>query len=92
MVGGRVIGVARGKDGTLLHVRGSGSEGNDTCSVRCVERRCDTGRAVAVSVGDQVWWQGRCVYWTPAGVESDGDVKGCGVRWDIAMPKVGYSH
>lgn len=93
MVGGKVIGVARGAGGTLLHVQGTkGSEKNDTCSVRCVERRCDNGETISVQIGDQVWWQCGRVYWTPAEVRSSGDTRGCGVRWDIALPKVGYSH
>jgi hypothetical protein len=92
MVGGRVIGIARGKDDTLLHVRDNRYK-TDVCAVRCVERRAETGQSVEIAVGDEVWWQCGQVMWTPrsAKVNYDPGV-GCGTLWDIVLPKVGYSH
>ena len=86
MIGGKVIGVVRSKDNTLLHVQGTGGESRDCLSVRCIERRKDNGSHVAVGIGDSVWWQGDSVLWTPS-VSAR-----CGVDFDIHLPKVGYSH
>lgn len=90
MVGGTVIGIARGSDDTLLHVEDR-TYSTDRCSVRCVERRRDNGEPVTISLGDQVWWQSGSVMWTPAAMQGH-DHTGCGVTWDVQLPKVGYSH
>ena len=89
MVGGKVVGISRTGTNTLLHVR----DGWDHCAVRCVERRADTGERVEVRLGDRVWWQGGQVLWTPAGVAASGPrFSGRRARYDIPLPKVGYSH
>jgi hypothetical protein len=41
MVGGTVIGLARGIESTLVHVQDSPPYANDRCSIRVVERRYD---------------------------------------------------
>lgn len=84
MIGGTVIGVIRGLENTLLNVQDKG----DQCSVRCVERRNDNGKPVAVAIGDSVWWQAGDVMWTPAS-SARGE---CGIDFDIHIRKVGYSH
>lgn len=91
MVGGVVIGVARGKENTLVHVQGTGSEKNDTCSVRCVERRIADGSPVAIRPGDKIWWQCGEVMWTPQEHHGSSGV-GCGRLFDIRLRKIGYSH
>lgn len=91
MLGGTVIGIARGSEGhTLLHVRGTGSDRHESCAVRCVERRLDGGGAVEIKLGDSVWWQGKTLLWTPAGVRAAG--AGCGLSWDVRLRKVGFLH
>lgn len=87
MVGGKVIGLARGRENTLVHVE----DGRDTLSVRLVERKISDGTPVAVGVGDSVWWQCGKVMWTPASLKNL-PVDECGVSWDIHLPKIGYSH
>jgi len=86
MVGGYVIGIARGEESTLLNVRDRTY--GDECAVRCVERRVSDGSPVEIHVGDKVWWQCGSVMWTPVPC-GDGP---CGKDWDIRLPKVGYSH
>jgi hypothetical protein len=92
MVGGKVIGVVRGPD-TLLNVKGTGCEENDTCAVRCLEvvaittvvkipREYPTGTKIQIEVGDGVWWQSGYLFWTPA----DKHVQ------DVPLPRKGYSH
>lgn len=92
MVGGRVIGLARGPETTLVHVedRKPGGSRADRCSVRCVEHRADTGERVAIEVGDSIWWQCGYCMWTPAARVGGGGRSG--VDYDIRLPKVGYSH
>lgn len=92
MVGGKVIGIARGKESTLLNVQDDRRPG-DTCAVRCEERRTDTGDRVEIAVGDSVWWQCGQVLWTPAGTAAAGKrFVGGKARYDVPLPKVGYSH
>lgn len=81
MVGGIVIGIARGEGPTLLHVQGTEGERSTRCSIRCEERRRSDGETVEVSLGDQVWWQCGTVYLTASGGKQD-----------VALPKIGYSH
>lgn len=89
MVGGDVIGFARHPDNTLVNVRDCTY--GDTCAVRIIERRRDTGEAVALAVGDKIWWPGNDVMWTPQWVKVSSG-RGCGTDWDIRLPKIGYSH
>ncbi len=95
MVGGIVIGLARGADSTLVHVKDAKSvnSSGDECSVRVIERRCSDDSPVAIAVGDSLWWQCGRAMWTPKAVRDEGWRKHkCGVEYDIALPKVGYSH
>lgn len=90
MVGGRIIGLARGSESTLVHVRES-THSNDECSIRVVEKRRDNGEPVVLGIGDQIWWQSRDAMWAPK--EMDGHShEGCGMTWDIILPRIGYSH
>ncbi len=82
MVGGTVIGVSRRGGELLLNVKDH--HYGDECAVRCEDRRADTGDAVRVMPGDQVWWQCGKVYWTP----NHADI----TEGDIPLRKVGYSH
>lgn len=90
MVGGIVIGIAETGDEALVHVKdakSANSSGNE-CSVRC--RLIDkNGYRVFIKVGDALWWQGGNCYWTPKPGLANGR---CGVDFDIALPKIGYSH
>jgi hypothetical protein len=94
MVGGTVIGLARGPESTLVHVQDTGDYKHDRCSVRVTEKRKDTGESVQIGLGDSVWWQSGEVMWTPLAVKEAGIDWGvdCGKAWDIALPKIGYSH
>lgn len=88
MIGGKVVGVSRGENGTLLTVE----DGSDQCAVRVEERRIDNGAVIVILVGDSVWWQCGEVMWTPRNVRHTDDPQGCAKRWDIRLPKIGYSH
>ena len=77
-----VIGIMRKADRTTLHCRDQRS--TDQVCVDCREVMVDTGKPVTVRLGDQVWWQGPYVLWTP-------DVTKNSV-FDIKLPKLGYSH
>jgi len=90
MVGGKVVGIARREGSTLLHVQDTRS--TSQCSVRVVEKCRSNDQEVHVQLGDSVWWQSDLVMWTPKGVPHNSDPSGCGTRWDIALPKIGYSH
>jgi hypothetical protein len=95
MVGGIVIGIARSKESTLLHVQDNLSPGGaDRCSIRVIERRIDRDRPVSIGLGDSIWWQAGQAMWTPKFVVEEGIDTGrdCGNTWDICLPKVGYSH
>ena len=92
MVGGKVIGIVRRRDTTTLNVE---DDNGDTCTVRCHDEiipgaRGDAfcfwvGVRVQIQLGDSVWWQGGCVYWTPRDRRQI-DVK------DAPLAKIGYSH
>lgn len=89
MVGGKIVGLARGRDSTLVHVLDSHSK--DECSIRIKEYRVDNGERVVVSVGDSIWWQGDSAMWTPSSCDKT-VVDDCGVVWDIHLPRIGCSH
>ena len=94
MVGGSVIGIARGSETTLLHVQDSrqGGKVKDECSVRCIERRISDGVPIRIDLGDSVWWQSGRVMWTPKeNRKPEGSGQRCGADFDIQIPKVGYS-
>ncbi len=86
MVGGKIIGLVRGPENTLVHVENR----HDTCSVRVVERRKDNGEGVRLRIGDSIWWQMDTALWTPAGIKAVGE--GCRKTWDIHLLKVVYAH
>jgi hypothetical protein len=95
MVGGIVIGLARGPEDTLVHCQDTGrGYSNDRLSIRVIERRRDNGEPVEIGVGDSIWWQGRDAMWTPKAVKDAGidPGVGCAKDWDIALPRIGYSH
>lgn len=88
MVGGKVIGLSRRPDSTLLNVQ----DKRDNCCVRVIEKKISNGEQVSIKLGDDVWWQCGKVMWTPAGEYRPGADQKCGVDFDIHLPKVGYSH
>lgn len=107
MVGGVIIGLTRKPDKIHVNVadcphypkhgiKAESVEGcphPDTCCVYTDGKRIDDGGEVDLQVGDSFWWQcGRC-YWTPKANRHlpDGESK-CGVTYDIALTKIGYSH
>ena len=83
MVGGKVIGIARGEKNTLLHVQGTGGEKRDVVSVRCIEHP-----VMKIEIGDSVWWQAGKVMWTSRRrrVPAEERIE------DFQLVKVGYSH
>lgn len=93
MVGGEIIGLARGTESTLVHVQDTGKGySNDHCSVRVEERRMDTGEPIELKIGDSIWWQCGKAMWTPLAARGHSQGDGCGKTWDIALKKIGYSH
>ena len=103
MVGGVIIGLSIDGERTHVHVadcphwpshgRGNECPRPDTCCVYTDALLTDGSRA-GLRVGDSFWWQQGMCYWTPQKNRSlvgDGGGK-CGVDYDIAMRKIGYSH
>lgn len=89
MIGGTIIGLARRKEYTLVHVQ----DHRDTCSIRIKEQKEIGNEPVEVQVGDRIWWQSGHAFYTPKhnyGKHNSG-AKG-GVDYDIRLPKLGYSH
>lgn len=101
MVGGVVIGLTRSEDRTHVNVancphypkhgRGDVCPRPDTCCVYTDERRIKDGSRVEIKIGDSFWWQGGRCYWTPKENREKSKAK-CGVDYDIALKKIGYSH
>jgi hypothetical protein len=91
MVGGKVVGIARGPESTLLHVEDTPYTRPEYLSIRVIERRRDNGQPVTIHVEDSVWWQAGWAMWTPA-TQKGRPVGECGKTWDIMLPRVGYSH
>lgn len=90
MVGGTVIGFARGRGSTLLHIEYRGDRG----AVRVVEQRLSSGEPVEIQLGDSVWRQGGKLYWTPVGIARYGEEPRhgkCAIDWDIPLPLLDYS-
>lgn len=98
MIGGKVIEVADVPDRPnviFVDVR----DKYDTCAI-LVERNKNSER---IEIGDSLWWQGGWAMWTPQAntgsccnsPDNHPEVYsckgGCGVRYDIKMPRVGYS-
>lgn len=89
MVGGTIIGIAKSKDSSLIHVQ----DKKDTCRIRILEKTEIGNKAISVEIGDRIWWQSGHAYWTPKknyGKHND-ESKG-GVDYDIRLTKIGYSH
>jgi hypothetical protein len=90
MVGGEVIGIVRTAKHTLLNVRDAASR--DTCAVRLLERRRETGEPVTIALGDVVWWRGNDLMWTPGHMQTASVETGGGRTWDIPLPRIGAAH
>lgn len=100
MVSGVVIGVSRSEGKAHVHVaecphypkhRKGLCPNPDTCCVYTDEVRVKDGVRVEVQIGDSFWWQAGQCYWTPKeNREREGNR--CGVDFDIALKKIGYSH
>lgn len=101
MVGGVIVGIARGKERTHVtvadcphypkHGRGDECPRPDTCSVYTDEIMISRGMRVEVKIGDSFWWQSGHCYWTPKENRGKEDSRG-GVDYDIKLTKLGYSH
>jgi hypothetical protein len=74
--GGIVVVVERrARKTTVLTVEGTRRDDKSRWCVRVWEREH------RVETGDQVWWEGKQVYWSPRE----------GVRRDIPLTKIGYA-
>jgi hypothetical protein len=101
MVGGIVIGLTRLQDRTRVHVEecphyprhGSIDEcpRPDACCVYTDETRISDGMKVEIALGDSLWWRDSKCYWTPH-MNLGREDSMCGVDYDIALRKIGYSH
>ena len=65
---------------------------SDTCAIY-VERN---DKSLTIKKGDSLWWQGGNAYWTPEEnrtiePEDGSSTPGAGTRYDIAIPRLGYS-
>lgn len=90
MVGGTVIEVSEvsGRPEVLFVDCRDRTYAKDTCAIY-VERNQTSER---IELGDCVWWQGRHAYWTPqTNRERDEADLGCGIDFDIPLPRVGFS-
>lgn len=77
MVGGKVVGVTRLKDGTTrITVEGIGHD-------RHLEKIRYVKGHPEIKPGDSIWWQSRRVMWTPKGNKPIGP--GQGEKWDIVL-------
>lgn len=66
----------------------------DTCCVYVKEiksKGTHKGESITIKVGDSLWWQSGSCYWTRLENRGKEGMKG-GRDYDIAIPKVGYSH
>lgn len=91
MLGGTVIGLCRRASATLLTVYDPKT--HEERAVRVVETRLDTNAAVALALGDRVWWQAKTVLWTPSGVKATGQRMVNGMaRYDIPLALAGRPH
>lgn len=62
MVGGTVITTIEDGDRIYVNCRGTGCEKKETCAIY-VERNSDSEQ---IRPGDNIWWQGKRVMWTPS--------------------------
>ncbi len=81
MVGGKVIESVVLPDKVWVDVRDT-NHPKDTCAIY-VERNEDSE---AISIGDSLWWQGGCSYWTP----KENDVAECGHREHVTCSAVAH--
>lgn len=106
MVGGVVIGVTRLADKTVhvnvadcphypKHKRGKCPR-PDTCCVYTKEEHLkqkakDYQIEIWIQPGDSFWWQSGKCYWTPQENRNKPNSRS-GLDFDVALPKIGYSH
>lgn len=90
MVGGIVVETLDVTSRDLVWINVKDQKYGDTCALY-VER---TDQSLRVAPGDCVWWQGRTAYWTPSQFlgHTEAQKQGYyGVRYDIALKRLGYS-
>lgn len=80
MVGGKVVEVLFEENRIFLNVQDR-TYPKDRCGIYVV-RDPDSEK---IEVGDQVWWQGKIVYWTPTVTVLGGDVV------DYPLDRASYS-
>ncbi len=81
---GKVIGIARGRDSTVLHIE---QPQGPRVDVRVKEIRRKSDRPVQIGMGDWLWWEGGDAFWTPRrALGASGDR---GYDFDIPLPRVG---
>lgn len=81
---GKVIGIARGRDSTVLHLAQPQGPNVD---VRVKETRKRGTGPVLIGMGDWLWWEGGDAFWTPKrALGMSGDR---GLDYDIPLPRVG---
>lgn len=86
MVGGRVKEVLVLGDRVWVNARCATY--TDECAIY-VERNAVSER---IQPCDMIWWQGRHAMWTPVeNREHPIDQLRCGVDYDVAIPRIGYS-
>lgn len=76
MIGGIVVGVARGAENTLVNVEDT-TYGSQTLAIRVIEKESEK-----IGIGDSIWWHSRKAYWTPKRSKIH----------DIPLQRIGYSH
>lgn len=87
MTGGTVIEVAdvKGRPGVLFI---DVSLDNETSGLFVAKN----AKSQRIEIGDEIWWKGNTVYWTPAeshkGKKKKKQLKE-GIEFDIAIPRVG---
>jgi hypothetical protein len=82
MVGGKVEEIVLQENRIWLSVRDKVYK-NDVSAIY-VKKNTDSE---AIKIGDNVWWQGHFVMWTPQGSEH----RECGTDFDIQIPRMSYS-
>lgn len=94
LVGGEVTLVRPKRD--LIEIVVHGHKGSERYQICAVTIPRDTGHDI--QPGDEIWWQGNRVMWTPkaqrgeAVEEVDGVLVGSGAEYDIVIPRVGFSY
>jgi hypothetical protein len=78
MLGGRVIGLARSRHSTLVHVE---APDGATVTARVREPPCDDD----IALGDTLWWEGSFAFWTPHSYDAGGRP---GIDYDVRIPRL----